>query len=111
MTKEERTQLISELRDIANHPQWGLVRVDADAIRVALSEIKRLTRENADLKTKLAPGFFERLLSTISIQAHRSVVAHSDVIRLKKRVNKLLDARQNPLVVLGRDDVKKEVIE
>lgn len=108
---EDREQLISELRDIANRlPLWGLVNVDFDSIKAALSEINRLTRENADLKTKIAPGFFERLLSTISSQAHRSVVMWSDVVRLKKRVNTLLDARLNGRE-LGRDDLKKEVIE
>ena len=112
MTTEERQQLISELRDIANRlPLWGFVTVDFESIKAVLSEVNRLTRENADLKTQIQPGFFERLLSTISSQAHRSAIAQSHVWRLQKRVNTLLDARLNGSVVLGRDDVKKEVIE
>ena len=112
MATEDRQQLISELRDIANRlPLWELVTVDFESIKAVLSEVDRLTRENADLKTKIQPGFFERLLSTISSQAHRSVVMWSEVIRLKKRVNTLLNARLDDSVVLGKDDLKKEVIE
>ena len=111
MTTEERELLISELRDIANRlPLWGMVTVDFESIKAVLSEVDRLTRENADLKTKIQPGFFERLLSTISSQAHRSVVAQSHVWRLQKRVNTLLNARLNG-GALGRDDLKKEVLE
>ena len=111
MTTEEREHLISELRDIANRlPLWGFVTVDFESIKAVLSEVDRLTRENAELKTKIEPGFFERLLSTISSQAHRSVVAQSHVWRLQKRVNTLLDASRDG-GVLGRDDLKREVIE
>ena len=110
MTTDERKQLISELKEIANHPRWGLINVDVDAIRAVLSEVNRLARENAELKTKIEPGFFERLLSTISSQAHRSAIAQFHVWRLQKRVNTLLDARLNN-GALGQDDVKKEVIE
>jgi len=69
------------------------------------------TTENADLKSKLERESTEELTRQNAKLAILCVDSQCDVIRLKKRVNTLLDARLNGSVVLGRDDVKKEVID
>jgi hypothetical protein len=68
------------------------------------------TTENADLKINLERESTEELLSKIANLAKLCVNAHCEVIRLKRRVNAILDARLNG-GALGRDDLKKEVIQ
>ena len=77
----------------------------------AMTETERLTTENADLKSKLERESTEELTRKISELAVLCVNAQCEVNRIKRRVNTLLDARLNGGVVLGRDNVKKEVIE
>ena len=81
------------------------------ASKWALAEIERLTQENADLKSKIERESTEELTRKISELAVLCVNAQCEVNRIKRRVNTLLDARLNGGVVLGRDNVKKEVIE
>ena len=101
---------MSGLRNVAERGSWLQV-VKVDAIRVALSEIERLTQENADLKSKLERESTEELTRKLAELTILCVDSKCDVIRLKRRVNTLLDARLNGGLLLGRDDVKKEVIE
>ena len=81
------------------------------AIKWALAEIERLTQENADLKSKLERESTEELTRKIAELAILCVDAQCEAIRLKRKVNTLLDARLNGGMLLGKDDVKKEVIE
>lgn len=111
METEEQEQLMSELRNVAEHDVPWLQVVKGDAIRAALAEIERLTQENADLKGKLERESTEGLTRKIAELTILCVNAQCDVIRLKKRVNKLLHARLNNSVVLGKGDVRWEVIE
>ena len=110
MTTEEQKQLISELGDVAEHGVPWLQVVKGDAIQVALSEIERLTQENADLKSKLERESTEELTRENANLAKLCVNAQCKVNRLKRRLNTLLNARLNG-GALGLDDVKKEVIE
>ena len=107
---EDQEQLLSELRNVAEHDVPWLQVVKVKAIRVALAEIERLTQENADLKTKLERESTEGLTRKIADLAVLCVNAQCEVIRLKRRVNTLLDAMLNG-GALGRDDLKKEVVE
>ena len=110
MTKKQK-KLMSELRCIAEGPvAWDFANVDVDAIKLVLSEIERLTTENADLKSKLERESNEELTRKIAELAIQCVDSQCDVIRLKKRVNTLLDASLYG-GVLGCDDLKKEVVE
>ena len=81
------------------------------ASKWALAEIERLTQENADLKSKLERESTEELTRKIAELAILCVDAQCEAIRLKRKVNTLLDARLNGGMLLGKDDVKKEVIE
>ena len=77
----------------------------------ALTEIERLTTENADLKSKLGRESNEELTRKISELTILCVNTQCEVTRLKRRVNALLDARLDGGLLLGRDDVKNEVID
>ena len=77
----------------------------------AMTETERLTTENADLKSKLERESTEELTRKISELTILCVNTQCEVTRLKRRVNALLDARLDGGLLLGRDDVKKEVIE
>ena len=110
VTTEEQEQLMSGLRNVAEHGGPWLQVVKVDAIRVALAEIERLTQENADLKDKFERESTEELTRKIAELAILCVDSKCDVIRLKRRVNTLLDAMLNG-GALGRDDLKKEVVE
>ena len=103
---DERTHLyeIGEIAKFADTPM-------RKAAKWALAEIERLTTENADLKSKLERESTEELTRKIAELAILCVNAKCEVIRIKRRVNTLLDARIDDSVVLGKDDVKKEVIE
>ena len=81
------------------------------AAKWALAEIERLTTENTDLKSKLERESNEELTRKIADLAVLCVNTQCEVTRLKRRVNALLDARLDGGLLLGRDDVKKEVIE
>lgn len=81
------------------------------ASKWALAEIERLTQENADLKSKIERESTEGLTRKIADLAIQWVDSQRDVIRLKKRVNTLLDARLNGGAILGQDNLEKEVIE
>ena len=77
----------------------------------AMTETERLTTENADLKSKLGRESNDELTRKIAELTILCVSAQCEVKRLKLRVNALLDARLDGGLLLGRDDVKKEVIE
>ena len=110
MTKKQK-KLMSELRCVAEGPvAWDFANVDVDAIKLALAEIERLTQENADLKSKLERESNEELTRKIAELAILCVDAQCEAIRLKRKVNTLLDARLNG-GALGWDDMEKEVIE
>ena len=81
------------------------------AAKWALAEIERLTTENTDLKSKLERESNEELTRKIADLAVLCVNTQCEVTRLKRRVNTLLDARLNGGMLLGQDDVKKEVME
>ena len=68
------------------------------------------TTENSDLKSKLERESNEELTRKIAELAVLCVNAQCEVIRLKRRVNAILDARLNG-GVFGRGELKKEVIE
>ena len=110
MTTEEQEQLLSDLRNVAEHGSW-LEVVKVDAIRVALAEIERLTQENADLKNKLERESTEELTREIAELAILCVDSKCEIVRLKRRVNTLLDAMRVGGFLLWEDDGKKEVIE
>ena len=110
MTKKQK-KLMSELRCVAEGPvAWDFANVDVDAIKLALAEIERLTQENADLKSKLERESTDELTRKIAELATLCVDAQCEAIRLKRKVNTLLDARLNG-GALGWDDMEKEVIE
>ena len=77
----------------------------------ALTEIERLTTENADLKSKLERESNEELTRKISELTILCVSAQCEVNRLKRRLNAILDAPLYSWLLLGQDDLKKEVIE
>ena len=84
--------------------------MEKKAAKWALAEIERLTQENADLKSKIERESTEGLTKKIADLAIQWVDSQRDVIRLKKRVNTLLDVSLYG-GVLGQDDMKQEVIE
>ena len=80
------------------------------AIKWALTEIERLTQENANLKSNLEREPTEELTKKIAELTILCVNAQCEVIRLKRRVNTLLDASLYG-GVLGLDDLKNEVMD
>ena len=81
------------------------------AIKWALAEIERLTQENADLKSKLERESTEKLTREIAELTILCVNSKCEIVRLKRRVNTLLDAMRVGGFLLWEDDGKKEVIE
>ena len=84
--------------------------MEKKAAKWALAEIERLTQENADLKNKLERESTEELTRKIAELTILCVDSKCEVIRLKRRVNTLLDASLYG-GVLGLDDLKNEVME
>ena len=117
MTEAERkhrsaiASVIDELQATETNQHGDPPTDQIAAIKWALSEIERLTTENADLKSKLERKSNEQLTRKIAELAIQCVNAQCEIVKLKRRVNTLLDARLNGSMVLGRDDLKKEVIE
>ena len=99
------------LNEVSWNNQFIWPQEFASAAKWALAEIERLTQENADLKSKLERESTEELTRKIAELAILCVDAQCEAIRLKRKVNTLLDARLNGGMLLGKDDVKKEVIE
>ena len=110
MMTEEQEQLMSELRNVAEHDVPWIQVVKGDAIRAALAEIERLTQENADLKSKLERESNKELTRKNAELAILCVDSKREIVRLKLRVNAQLDARLKAAAFV-RYDVKKEVIE
>ena len=105
---------MSELKNIATGDKpWAVAKIDLDvnAIKFALTEIERLTQENADLKSKLERESTEELTRKIAELAIQCVDSQCEIVRLKRRVNTLLDAMRVGGFLLWEDDGKKEVIE
>ena len=113
MTEDEQNHL-TILKRIAETPTRFLSNsthiAEVNAIAFAMAQIERLTTENADLKSKLERESNEELTRKIADLAVLCVNTQCEVIRLKRRVNALLDARLNG-GVFGRGELKKEVIE
>jgi hypothetical protein len=105
------TSVIDELQATETNQHGDPPTAQIAAIKWALTEIERLTQENADLKSKLERESTEELTRKIAELTILCVNSKCEIVRLKRRVNKLLHARLNNSVVLAEDDMKKEVIE
>lgn len=103
----DKKAYIKEIRDWCKYADAPMRK----AAKWALTEIERLTEENADLKSKLERESNENLTRKIAELAVLCVNAQCEVSRLKRRVNNLLHARLNNSIALGPDDLNWEVIE
>ena len=103
--------VVDELQATETNQHGDPPTAQIKAIKWALSEIERLTQENADLKNKLGRESTEELTRKLADLAIQCVDSQCEVTRLKLRVNTLLEARINGGVLLGKDDVKNEVME
>ena len=116
MTEAERkhrsaiASVVDELQATETNQHGDPPTAQIAAIKWALSEIERLTQENADLKSKLERESTEELTRKNAELAILCVDSKCEIARLKCRVNTLLNARLNGVVLLGWD-VRKEVIE
>ena len=116
MTEAERkhrsaiASVIDELQATETNQHGDPPAAQIAAIKWVLAEIERLTQENADLKNKLESESAEELTRKIAELTILCVNEQCEVTRLKLRVNTLLEASLNG-GALGRDDLKKEVIE
>ena len=95
MTEAERkhrsliASVIDELQATETNQHGDPPTAQIKAIKWALSEIERLTTENADLKSKLERESTEELTRKIANLANLCVNAQCEVNRLKRRVNTL----------------------
>ena len=117
MTEAERkhrnaiASVVDELQATETNQHGDPPTAQIAAIKWALSEIERLTQENADLKSKLERESTEELTRQNAKLAILCVDSQCDVNRLKRRLNAILDAPLYSWLLLGQDDLKKEVIE
>ena len=98
---------LQTLKDLANRDNDVSSEMLFESAKWALAEIERLTTENDDLKSKAERESNEELTRKIAELAILCVDAQCEAIRLKRKVNTLLDARLNGGMLLGKDDVKK----
>ena len=103
----DKQAYISEIRDWCKYADAPMRK----AARWALGEIERLTTENADLKSKLERESTEKLTREIAELTILCVDSKCEIVRLKRRVNTLLDDMRVGGFLLWGDDGKKEVIE
>ena len=105
MTKKQK-KLMLELRRIAEGPvPWEFATVDVDAIKLALSEIERLRTENAEFKNQL--GDERQRVADFAILFEQ---AKLEEMRLKRRLNAIIDAPLYSWLLLGQDDLEKEEV-
>ena len=82
-----------------------------ESCKNGLAEIEQLTQEIADLKSKLECESTEELTRRMAELAVLCVNAQCEVNRLKRRLNAIIDAPLYNWLLLGQDDLEKEVIE